>query len=100
MQLKLEIPERRENNPDSQNILDSNREHFSNQCCLLLTAMLKGEKITTSSALLKYSVGDARARIRDLIKAGVEITKELREDRFKVYYMTPEQIQNYLKQRA
>ncbi len=55
-----------ENNPGSQKHFDENREHFSNQCRLVYEALLRGERLTTTKALLNYGIGDLRRRIKDL----------------------------------
>lgn len=86
MQLDFDYT-RRENNKESQMILEANKERFSNQCRIAYEAMLRGEHLTTSSALIKYGIGDLRARIRDLIKAGVDVKKKLNEGRYKEYFL-------------
>lgn len=91
---QLTINFQRQNSSSNQAILEANKERLSKQCVIVLEAMLRGEKLTTSSALNMYGIGDLRARVRDLIKSEIEITKELKEDRFKLYYMTNEQIDN------
>jgi hypothetical protein len=77
----------RQNTKENQSIFDCNKEHFSNQCRIVLEALLKGERLTTTSALLNHGIGDLRARVRDLIKAGIEVKKELKEGRYKEYYL-------------
>jgi hypothetical protein len=77
----------RENNSDSELILKANKERFSNQCRIVYDALLRGEKLTTASALIKYGIGDLRRRIADLIENGVDIQKETKEGRFKEYFI-------------
>lgn len=84
-----------ENNCDSQNNFDENKEHFSNQCRKVYDALLRGERLTTAKALLKYSIGDLRRRIKDLkdqwnvpIKANYHIDKEGNKTRYKEYFLT------------
>jgi hypothetical protein len=86
-QLDIDFSAHRENNPYSQQILDSNIEKFNGQCKTIYQALISGEKLTTTSALLKYSVGDLRRRIKDLRDAGVPIQDELQENRFKIYFI-------------
>lgn len=57
---------RRENNSISQAVLDMNETHFRGQCKIIMEAFLRGEKLTTTSALLNYKIGDLRRRIKDL----------------------------------
>lgn len=90
VQLNLleEIETRRENNIQSQAILNANKEHFSKQCEIVLLALRRGERLTTTSALMKYSVGDLRRRIKDLIDYhGIEVKTKLIEGRFKEYFL-------------
>ena len=91
---QLQITFSRQNSSSNQAILEANKEHLSKQCVIVLEALRRGEKLTTASALIKYSIGDLRARVRDLIHSGIEVSKKLEEGRFKVYYMTDEQIEN------
>ncbi len=55
-----------ENNPGSQKHFEENKERFSNQCRIVYEALLRGERLTTVSAILKYQIGDLRRRIKDL----------------------------------
>jgi hypothetical protein len=88
MELQLDIDfSRRENNKDSQAILDANKERFKGQCKTLYTALLRGERLTTATALLRYGIGDLRRRIADLIEAGVPVEKKLIDGRFKEYFI-------------
>lgn len=86
VQLSFEIHEH-ENNCASECILKANKERFSNQCKIVYEALQRGERLTTASALLKYSIGDLRRRIADLIENGVDIQKETKEGRFKEYFL-------------
>ncbi len=55
-----------ENNIDSQKHFEENKERFSNQCKIVYEALLRGERLTTTKALLNYGIGDLRRRIKDL----------------------------------
>lgn len=76
----------KENNHESQSILDENKKHFSNQCEKVYQ-LLKEGKILTTTIALQYGIGDLRARIRDLIKSGIPVQKKLLKNRFKEYYL-------------
>lgn len=77
-----------ENLACNQDILDSNKYHFSRQCKIVYEAMKKGERLTTSVALIKYGIGDLRARVRDLIKLNkINVKSNLLMGRFKEYYL-------------
>lgn len=79
----------RENNSESQNVFDRNIEHFSKQCRIVYSALNRGERLTTASALIDYGVGDLRRRIKDL-KDNYGITnirEKMLDGRFKEWYM-------------
>lgn len=82
----------KENNSESQALLEANRGRLNNQCLTVLQALQRGERLTTGSALLKYGIGDLRRRVKDLLDKGYPISKETQENRFKIFYMTSEQI--------
>ena len=81
------VYERPANTWENRLIAEKNATHLNNQCQIVLDALKRGERLTTASALLKYGIGDCRARIRDLAKAGYPIQKKLLEGRYKEYYM-------------
>jgi hypothetical protein len=81
----------KENNKESQEHFKENEKHFSNQCKKVYEAFLRGERLTTVSALLKYQIGDLRRRVKDLkdyhkINVKDEWVK-VNESRFKEYYV-------------
>lgn len=84
---QIEINFSPQNTPANQVILDVSKSHLSNQCQIIYLALISGETLTTGSALLKYGIGDLRARVRDLIKSGIPVQKKLIEGRFKEYYL-------------
>lgn len=80
---------RRENNSISQAVLDNNQAHFKGQCKTVMEAFLRGEKLTTTSALLNYKIGDLRRRIKDLkdIYNVTQIKSCLVDGRFKQWWI-------------
>lgn len=92
-QLKFQFPENSsyfhiENNRESQRIFDENKDKFSKQCKIVFEAFLRGERLTTTSALLTYGIGDLRRRVKDLKDMwGVDVKSELCENRFKEYFL-------------
>lgn len=87
-QLTLDFTARKENNAFSQKILENNKTKINNQCKIVLDALQRGEKLTTTSALLKYGVGDLRRRIKDLKdNLHIPVRDEILENRFKVWYL-------------
>jgi hypothetical protein len=87
VQLNIDYSKRLENNRESQAILDANKARLNNQCRIVLEALLRGERLTTATALLKYGIGDLRRRIADLIERGIEVKKELKQGRYKEYFL-------------
>jgi hypothetical protein len=87
LQLDIDFSKRKENNPGSQSILESNRKHFNSQCRKVYEAFMRGERLTTSEALIKYSIGDLRRRVKDLRDAGIQIEDEVQGNRFKIYFI-------------
>jgi len=78
-----------ENKISNQEHFERNKEHFSNQCKIVYEALLRGERLTTVNALLKYRIGDLRRRIKDLKDIwNVPITSEYKEGRFKEFFLT------------
>ena len=55
-----------ENKISNQEHFEANKDKFSNQCKLVYEALLRGEKLTTTTALITYRIGDLRRRIKDL----------------------------------
>ena len=49
-----------ENKPENQMIFEANKERFSKQCRIVFEALLRGERLTTTSALFNYGIGDLR----------------------------------------
>lgn len=77
-----------ENNIESQKIFDGNIDHFTDQCKIVYRAFLRGERLTTTKALVEYGIGDLRRRVKDLIDIyGVHVDKETKDGRFKEYFI-------------
>lgn len=76
-----------QNNRESETILIENEKRLSRQCRVLYEALLRGERLTTTDGILKYGIGDLRARVRDLRKNGIDVKGDLIENRFKQYYL-------------
>lgn len=77
-----------ENNAESQAIFDGNIEHFTEQCKIVYRAFKRGERLTTTKALLEYGIGDLRRRVKDLIDIyGVRVDKETIKGNYKEYFI-------------
>jgi len=88
LELDFDQLHHQENNVDSQRHFEENKERFSNQCKIVYEALLRGERLTTTKALLKYKIGDLRRRIKDLKDIWqVPIQDEYVDGKFKEYYL-------------
>jgi hypothetical protein len=77
-----------ENNIGSQEHFEANKSKFSRQCKIVYEALLRGEKLTTTQALLEYRIGDLRRRIKDLKDFwNVPIESRTVSGNFKEYFL-------------
>lgn len=64
------------------------KKSLSKQCQIVYDAFLRGEKLTTSTALIKYGVGDLRRRVKDLKDIwNIPVEDQYLEGRFKEYFL-------------
>lgn len=78
-----------ENKISNQEHFERNKEKFSKQCKIVYEALLRGERLTTTKALLNYGIGDLRRRIKDLKDIwNVPVQDEYIEGKFKEYFLT------------
>lgn len=84
----------RENTIANQQHHDNSIDRFARQDRQVYELLKQGHRLTTHEALLKYSIGDLRRRIKTLRDAKVDISDEWvkddqgRETRFKQYFLT------------
>lgn len=77
-----------ENKVSNQEHFERNKEKFSKQCRIVYEALLRGEKLTTTIALLNYGIGDLRRRIKDLKDMWqVPVQDQYVDGKFKEYYL-------------
>lgn len=77
-----------ENNSESQAHFEANKDKFNRQCRIVYQALIRGERLTTAKALIKYGVGDLRRRVKDLRDYwDVPIQSTLIEGRYKEYFL-------------
>lgn len=78
-----------ENKVSNQEHFEANKDRFSKQCKLVYEALLRGERLTTTTALIKYQIGDLRRRIKDLKDIwNVPVKDEYVNGKFKEYFLT------------
>jgi hypothetical protein len=77
-----------ENKISNQEHFEANKDRFSNQCRLVYEALLRGEKLTTTTALITYRIGDLRRRIKDLKDIwNVPVMDQYVDGKFKEYFL-------------
>lgn len=85
----------RENNPESQKVLDLRKDDFSRDCWKVLKRMLSGEKLTVSgtAALGENHISSLPRRAQDLIEyKGIPVKREFAvidgvQQKYKWYYI-------------
>lgn len=78
-----------ENKVSNQEHFEANKSKFSNQCKIVYEALLRGERLTTTTSLINYRIGDLRRRIKDLKDMwNVPIESRFIDGKFKEYYLT------------
>jgi hypothetical protein len=83
-----------ENKVSNQEHFEHNKEKFSNQCRIVYEALLRGEKLTTTKALIDYKIGDLRRRIKDLKDIwNVPVLSKLAKGHYKEYFLEESELQ-------
>lgn len=87
-QLDISFYQHTENKISNQEHFERNKDKFSKQCKIVYEALLRGERLTTTKALLTYSIGDLRRRIKDLKDIwDVPVQSEYVDGKFKEYFL-------------
>lgn len=78
-----------ENKVVNQEHFELNKDRFSRQCKIVYEALLRGERLTTTKALLYYKIGDLRRRCKDLRDMwNIDVKSEYEKgSRYKEYYL-------------
>lgn len=95
MDLELDFSQlhHNENKVANQEHFLANKDRFSKQCKVVYEALLRGERLTTTQALLNYQIGDLRRRIKDLKDIwNVPIQDAYVDGKFKEYFLTTNQL--------
>jgi hypothetical protein len=88
MILEFDFTKRRENNSESQQILEANKDRINKQCRLVLDLLQVGYRLTVRDALLFWGIGDLRRRVKDLKDFhGIDIKTETQKGGFKTYFI-------------
>ena len=83
-----------ENNQESQKFFDENTGHFTKQCKDLFKILLKGERVTTLTAIVKYGIASLPRRIKDLRDIYMVPIRDERPEgsRYKEYFIDLEDL--------
>lgn len=74
---------KRENNAESEAHLKENKFHFTGQCAVVLSLLMKGVVLSSRSAMLQHNIGDVHRRIGELKIALQNSNSKIRiEDRW------------------
>ena len=80
--------EHQENKISNQEHFLENKPKFSKQCKIVYEALLRGERLTTTKALLDYKIGDLRRRIKDLKDIwNIPVRDQYVDGKFKEYFL-------------
>lgn len=61
-----DVLHKKENNPESETHLKENKFHFTGQCAVVLSLLMKGVVLTSRSAMLQHNIADVHRRIGEL----------------------------------
>lgn len=61
-----DVLHKRENNAESEAHLKENKFHFTGQCAVVLSLLMKGVVLTSRSAMLQHNIADVHRRIGEL----------------------------------
>lgn len=87
-ELDFKFYQHTENKIANQEHFEKNKKEFSKQCKIVYDALLRGERLTTTEALLKYQIGDLRRRIKDLKDIwNIPVQDVYVQGKFKEYYL-------------
>jgi len=89
MQLHLDF-NTRQNSRENQALYDNNKPTFGAQCQRIYDWLMTGKTLTRKEAEDFLDVGDARARIRDLRNAGVNVDDKIAGNgnrKYKIYFI-------------
>ena len=81
------ITSQSQNNRESSQILEANLPKFNGQCKTVYDYLISGARLTVGEAYNNLHIGDLRARVHSLRRAGIDVKDELIDGRFKQYYL-------------
>jgi hypothetical protein len=98
---KRELVHQHENTVDSQEHLNENKDHFSNQCKIVYAYLMTGKGLSQREGMLELNIQDSHRRSRELEEYGVHLSrvwvKGEEKNKYKIYVMSQEQRDYNLK---
>jgi hypothetical protein len=86
-QLTIDYTQRRENNKESQSILEANKDRINKSCAKVLELLKEGHRLTVRDAIVYHNISSLPRRIKDLREHGIVIKDRLINGRYKIYYL-------------
>lgn len=87
MQAELNFCDRRENNLESQSILEANKDMINKCCAKVLELLKEGHHLTVRDAIVYHNISSLPRRIKDLREHGIVIKDRLIDGRYKEYFL-------------
>jgi hypothetical protein len=87
IQTEIDFTARRENNPESQAILEANKDSINTQCKMIKAMLESGYRLTVRDAMINYGISSLPRRILDLKNHGMEIKSKLINGKYKEYFI-------------
>jgi hypothetical protein len=86
-QLTIDYTQRRENNKESQAILEANKDRINKSCAKVLELLKEGHHLTVRDAIVYHDISSLPRRIKDLREHGIVINDRLINGRYKEYFL-------------
>ena len=81
------ITHTKENCRHSEAILDAQYERLNNNCRIIYTALLRGERLTGMDIMQRYGMCEYRKRISDIRATGIDIKETTLKNGAKIWYL-------------
>lgn len=76
-----------QNNRESEQIICEHHHKFNGQCKTVYQLLLQGHRLTVIGAAVNHGIGDLRARLHTIRRAGVNVKDEIKPGGFKEYFL-------------
>lgn len=76
-----------QNNRESEEILLMCEKRLSNNCRIILEALMRGERLNGDNIWERYRIREYRRRIKDLIDAGYDVKYEIGKSGCKTWWI-------------